>query len=416
MPCATARRVVALVCAGQTIEPKLSSKEVGGGVGRGNGGGGGGGRGEGGGGGGGGGWAGVWGGGGVDRLDGGGHLNLGSGGRGGGGIAESDGHWWDMVRGRLMRGVGFTECLAEDVLLRLEWAAAQEADDNSYPNSSALSSKTTATTAEAAAGGEGAVTSRPSLDAAGARRTNPGTDDLPAAAVVVELRERNEDEVEDEAEALVHGGGRRGRMLNHLAATRVLCVDWGLLPVAGNGCAAGGRGGGGGGGRRRRRGRGDGSGDGRGGGSGPGSDDEVGGGSWSGWEAFALAVLTSSSQDRLPLCFWAVRPLMGQDHADCSSGSSSSGSGSSGGTCMRNGHRGIGGRRRGPRCPGLPRGEVIELLCLMLCALRSFTGGSNTNNSGGGGGSELHGQARGSLRLTADLLVCARVLENWDVR
>ena len=62
---------------------------------------------------------------------------------------------------------------------------------------------------------------------------------------------------------------------------------------------------------------------------------------------------------------------------------------------------------------------MIELLCLMLCSLRSLEEGSNISGGGGGGGgggTAWYGQAQGSVRLKGDLLVCARVLENWDVR
>lgn len=228
----------------------------------------------------------------------------GIGGAGGGGSGEGGGEtgcWWDTVRARLVRGGGFTECAAADVLARLEWAAEQEEDE-----------------------GDG----------------DPLEDGPPA---VVSAAATGNDGTRD-------GVGRRRRMLRHLEATSALCEEWRLL--AGGGTAS-----------RRTRSRGGG-----------------GGGSWSGWEAFGLAVATSASRDRLSLCCWAVRPLMGGDAAADGAGR----------------HSGA------PACPGLPRGEVIELLCLMLCALRSLDSGDR-----GGGG---------SVRLKADLLVCARVLENWDVR
>ncbi|CAN0392895.1 unnamed protein product, partial [Laminaria digitata] len=187
------------------------------------------------------------------------------------------------------------------------------------------------------------------------------------------------------AALLGRGGGRRGRMLDHLAATRVLCSEWG---------------GGSGGGDRGRGGGGGGSGNSSGGGG--------GGGSWGGWEAFALAVATSSSQDRLPLCCWAVRPLMAQNRLGTTTTTTTTPIGN---TVIREGGSGA------PSCPGLPRGEVIELLCLMLCALRSLEGGGDRRGGGGGGsGNAWQGRAQGSARLKGDLLVCARVLENWDVR
>ncbi|CAM9815047.1 unnamed protein product [Ectocarpus sp. 4 AP-2014] len=172
---------------------------------------------------------------------------------------------------------------------------------------------------------------------------------------------------------------RQRRMRLHLDAVKVLCEEWGLLG-AGGACAAASSGGG----------------------ASSGSGNGGGVGSWSGWEAFGLAIATSASRDRLSLCCWAVRPLMGEDAADSSSG------GVDGGGEVRGRHR------QAPSCPGLPRGEVIEILCLMLCALRSLEGSGG--GGGGGGGDEPMAQADGSTRLKADLLVCARVLENWDVR
>lgn len=256
--------------------------------------------------------------------DGGGEGGGGSEGGGGGGGGRT-GCWWNTVRARLVRGGGFTECAAQDVLARLEWAAEQEDDE----------------------GGGGAP-------------QDGGT----AASAMAMSDDGNRDGSRGDDESGC--GRRRRRMLRHLDATKGLCEEWGLLAGAGAGAGA-----------FRRAGNGAGAG--------------AGGGSWSGWEAFGLAVATSASRDRLSLCCWAVRPLMGGD-GDAAHGVG--GDGDSGG--------GKGRKRGAPRCPGLPRGEVVELLCLMLCALRSLEVG------GHGGG--------GFVRLKADLLVCARVLENWDVR
>ena len=234
--------------------------------------------------------------------------------------------WWDTVRARLVRGGGFTECAAEDLLARLEWAAELEDDGDGGDL------------------GEGGGTVGSAIE------TGTHGDDVADATVDDSSSRRGGDG---------NGCGRRRRMLRHLEATRALCEEWGLL--AGRGHA--GKGGGG----------------------------ASGSGSWSGWEAFGLAVATSASRDRLSLCCWAVRPLLGADAFDGDSGGG-----------------GKGRRRRGPLCPGLPRGEVIELLCLMLCALRSLEGEEGSGGGVGGGG--------GFVRLKVDVLVCARVLENWDVR
>lgn len=250
---------------------------------------------------------------------------------GGGGSGQEGGGkarcWWDTVRARLVRGGGFTECAAENLLARLEWAGEQEDDDD---------------------------------DGVGVFGEDGGT-----AESAVGTGGGEADAALDGGSSSGSGGngsgcGRRRRMLRHLEATRALCEEWGLLAGVGHAGSGGGGGGGSG-----------------------------GGGSWSGWEAFGLAVATSASRDRLSLCCWAVRPLLGVDACDGDSGS-----------------RKEGRRRSGPLCPGLPRGEVIELLCLMLCALRSLEGEGGGGVGGGGG----------IVRLKADLLVCARVLENWDVR
>lgn len=245
--------------------------------------------------------------------DGDGGRRVGSGGGGGGG--GTGGCWWDTVRARLVRGGGFTECAAGDILGRLEWAAEQEEDDEE---------------GGCPAGGGGT-----------------------AASSAVPTAADDHDPGGDTGEGAGGGalGGRRRRILRHLEATRALSEEWGLVV-------------------------------------GPGGGGGAGGGSWSGWEAFGLAVATAASRDRLSLCCWAVRPLMGEDAAPTAA--------AGGGGDDRQ-------RRRSPACPGLPRGEVIELLCLMLRALSSLEGGG----ARGGGG---------FVRLQADLLVCARVLENWDVR
>lgn len=228
------------------------------------------------------------------------------------------------MRARLVQGGGFTECNADDVLRRLDWAAGQE-DIND-----------TGTTVSAASSGEGASDRRNALAASG--------DEIQEAAGHVG--------------ADSDPGRRRDRMLGHLAATRALCVEWGLV-AAPESNTSGAK-------FNTSKAR----------GSGAGKISAPGG--WSGWEAFALAVVTSSSVDRLSLCCWAVRPLMSLGRVDAT----------------------------GLSCPGLPRGEVIELLCLILCALRSLERD----------GAAWVGLAEGSVRLKGDLLVCARVLENWDVR
>lgn len=263
--------------------------------------------------------------------------------------------WWDAVRARLVRGGGFTECRAADILARLEWAVEQEdAPTTRHDTANRYDDGSVGATLRAHDGTD-AVTS--GVAAAG-QDSNQGIPSPPPAG-------------QDDEE----GERRRSRMLGHLAAVRVLCSEWGLLQATAD------EGGGGGGGTRARGGKGrdDGNGGGR---SGRGNSDSAGG-NWSGWEALALAIVTSCSQDRLSVCCWAVRPLMG-------------GGGSGVG----------GGRTAGFYCAGLPRGEVIELLCLMLCSLRLLEGG----------GAAWAGQAEGSVRLKCDLLVCARVLENWDVR
>ncbi|CAN0101944.1 unnamed protein product, partial [Hapterophycus canaliculatus] len=222
---------------------------------------------------------------------------------------------------------------------------------------------------------EGSASSRPfgdDLDGGGGAEQEAGGAAASAeVAIIVDdgaSEEGNREAGRGGGDGIPCGGGRRRRMLRHLQATRALCDEWGLLVGATSATAAAAasvatpcfspRSASSGG----------------------------GGGGWSGWEAFGLAVVTSASRDRLPLCCWAVRPLMGGDANNTDDGISSV----------------IEGRRRSPSCPGLPRGEVIELLCLMLCALRSAEGGG--------------ARARGTVRLEADLLVCARVLENWDVR
>ncbi|CAM9279754.1 unnamed protein product, partial [Discosporangium mesarthrocarpum] len=100
-----------------------------------------------------------------------------------------------------------------------------------------------------------------------------------------------------------------------------------------------------------------------------------------GWEAAALALVTACSEDRLFLCRSLIQPVLqggvrGEGRQGLRSGS------------------GGGGRT----CPGLPRGELIELICLTLHVLDDRAG------------------AAGALRLKGDLLVCARALENWDIR
>lgn len=288
-------------------------------------------------------------------------------GSGGDGRREGRGCWWDKVRARLVRGGGFTECAAADVLARLEWAAGQaddDADDDDEVGEGLLEDEAGAAASAGGWGEGGGGGGR----GGGAGRGAGGEEGRGAS------------------------GGKRRRMLRHLDATRVLCREWRLVREGGvasssrRDASASATGSGGGGGGR-------GSGGGHGG---------RGGGSWSGWEAFALAVATSASRDRLSLCCWAVRPLMGGDSASAPS-TYSGGVG---------GKEEEGQRQRRPRAPppppsclGLPRGEVIELLCLMLCALRSL----------GGGGGRRSG-SEGSVRLKADLLVCARVLENWDIR
>lgn len=251
-------------------------------------------------------------------------------GQGGEGGGETRG-WWGTVRARLVQGGGFTECAAADLLARLEWAAEQETDDDDDDGGGALEDGGAAASSVEAGNGDG----NPD-DGSGSRGDGSGR-------------------------------GRRRRMLRHLEATRALCEEWRLQAGTGHAESSGGGGGGGSG---------------------------AGGSSWSGWEAFGLAVATSASRDRLSLCCWAVRPLMGGDTTD--GGTGGDGDGDSG--------VGKGWQRKGPPCPGLPRGEVIELLCLVLCALRSVAGEGRV---GGGGG---------VVRLKADLLMCARVLENWDVR
>lgn len=388
MPCVAARRIVALACAGQTGDPAGASiiKTPSHPLGKPSGGGGDGG----------------------DERNGGTQLGSASGfpgslqvafSRGGGssdgmvsvgnsgeraGAAQEEeearsvvegscDRWWNLVRGRFVEGGGFAECDAEDVLGRLEWAAEEEApgleDDDGE------------------AGDEGAFPAR------GARSDAPGR--LAVDGGVGE-GERGEGRGGGEAGGGSGGGARGGggegggrsnelgpvyeceneraessprrrkrRILGHLTATRTLCAGmWGLTTAAVVPNKA----------------------------TGTGRDAEVSGRrgaatgrsrSWNGWEALALAAVTSSSEDRLPLCLWAIRPLMGSDDAI---GSEAGGRG--------------GGRGRGRWCPGLPRGQVVELLCLILCALRSLD----------------EGRAVGSARLEGDLLACARVLENWDLR
>lgn len=223
--------------------------------------------------------------------------------------------WWSTVRSRLAGGGGggrFTECDAEGVLRRLEWAAEQDEDGAMV--------RVTADDA------------RISGDDGGVQEVDSGPG--------------------DESQA------RRNRVLGHLAATRALCTEWGL--VAREGAIKG-----------------------RGHDPAGGSNGSVSSGdgrSWSGWEALALALVTSSSRDMLTLCCWAIRPLMG----------------SSGGKGFKG--------KKAFLCPGLPRGEVIELLCVILSALRRFE--ENTES----------GLPLGSTRLKGDLLMCARILENRDVR
>lgn len=257
--------------------------------------------------------------------------------------------WWDVVRARLVRGGGFTECTAKDVLQRLEWAAEHEEEDEDDVDD----------------GGVFANQGQRGGSAASAVAVPTSDDDDDAGAV----REESNSEMGGEGsgngdDGIPCGGGKRRRMLRHLRATKALCEEWGIPDGAASASSSGA-------------------------GTAPScrascTSGSVGG--WSGWEAFGLAVATSASRDRLSLCCGAVRPLMGGDTKD-----------------NHHNSRVKGGQHhcRGPSCPGLPRGEVIELLCLMLCALRSAEGG------GAGGG---------AVRLQADLLVCARVLENWDVR
>lgn len=262
--------------------------------------------------------------------------------------------WWNLVRERFVEGGGFAECDAEDVLGRLEWAAEEEApgleDDDGE------------------AGDEGA------FPAPGARNDAPGR--LAVDGGVGEGgggggqgggRSNEQGAVHEWENEWAESSPRRRkrRILGHLTATRTLCAGGrGLTTAAVVPDKA----------------------------AGTGRDAEVSGRkgaaavrrrSWSGWEALALAAVTSSSEDRLALCLWAIRPLMGSDDA----------------TGSRVGGRG-GGRGRGRWCPGLPRGQVVELLCLILCALRSLD----------------EDRAAGSARLEGDLLACARVLENWDLR
>ncbi|CAM9340718.1 unnamed protein product, partial [Scytosiphon promiscuus] len=254
---------------------------------------------------------------------------------GGGQMRKGAPCWWDVVRARLVQGGGFTECAAKDVLERLEWAAELEEDEDEVDD----------------------------LDDSGGANPEEGG---AAASSGVPGSDHNDGGEESNGEegggggnddGIPCGGRKRRRMLRHLHATRALCEEWGLLKGAA-GTATG-----------------------------PSSS----GGGWSGWEAFGLAVATSASRDRLSLCCWVVRPLMGGDTDDRHN--------------MGTDREGRQWRqRRGPSCPGLPRGEVIELLCLILCALRSPEGGST------------RGARVGTVRLEADLLVCARVLENWDVR
>lgn len=219
--------------------------------------------------------------------------------------------WWSTVRSRLVSdgGGGFTECNAEGVLRRLEWAAELDEDD----------AMVRATADDARGGGDG-----------------NGVQDVDSGPGY-------------ESQA------RRNRVLGHLAATRALCIKWGLVAVDGV-----------------TKGRGHDSAD----GSISNGDDR----SWSGWEALALALVTSSSRDMLTLCCWAVRPLMG----------------SSGGKVLKG--------KRDFLCPGLPRGEVIELLCVILSALGPLEDNAESI------------LPLGSTRLKGDLLVCARMLENRDVR
>lgn len=219
--------------------------------------------------------------------------------------------WWSVVRSKLVSdgGGGFTECDAEGVLRRLEWAAELDED----------SAMVRATAGDARGGGY-----------------NDGVQEVDSGP-----------EYESQA--------RRNRVLGHLAATRALCIEWGLVAVDGV-----------------TKGRGHDT----AGGSISNGDDR----SWSGWEALALALVTSSSRDMLALCCWAVRPLMG----------------SSGGKVFKG--------KKVFLCPGLPRGEVIELLCVILSALRPLEDNAESIIP------------LSSTRLKGDLLVCARMLENRDVR
>ncbi|CAN0566897.1 unnamed protein product, partial [Ectocarpus sp. 12 AP-2014] len=152
---------------------------------------------------------------------------------------KAGGCWWDTVRARLVRGGGFTECTATDVLARLEWAAEQEEDDGD---------------------GDGGV-----------------TDEGGAAVSAMATGDNDGGGGGQAGQGNVGGTGkRRRRMRRHLDAVKVLCEEWGLLG-AGGACAAASSGGG----------------------ASSGSGNGGGVGSWSGWEAFGLAIATSASRDRL---------------------------------------------------------------------------------------------------------------------